>query len=100
MNKELTPLEIVKRWKAQIHWNKDFGWDKEIASVEKELADAEKYKKALEIIKEKRVDTLLLFRCFELDNLYGHSHFETYNQELYTQNITQEEYDFLKEILK
>lgn len=56
--------------------------------------------KALEIIKEKEVDTLLLFRCFEFDNLYGYSHFEMYNQELYTQNITQEEYDLLKEVLK
>ena len=54
MNEELTPLEIVKRWKAQIHWNKDFGWDKEIATVEKELTDAEKNKKALDVIKEKR----------------------------------------------
>ena len=64
------------------------------------LSGISKELKALEIIKEKRVDTLLLFRCFQLDDLYGHSHFETYNQELHTQNMTQKEYDLLKEWLK
>ena len=59
----------------------------------------EKKLKALEIIKEKKVDTLLLFRCFDFDNLYGYPHFEMYNQELYTQNITKEEYDLLREVL-
>ena len=82
MSKELTPLEIVKRWKAQIHWNKDFGWDKEIATVEKELTDAEKNKKALEIIKEKILDmdyfNIIADRC----------------------DLTYQEYELLKEILK
>ena len=60
----------------------------------------EKKLKALEIIKEKEVDTMLLFRCFVFDNLYSHPHFEMYNQELYTQNITPQEYNLLKEVLK
>lgn len=64
------------------------------------LIPVAKQLKALEIIKKKKVDTLLLFRCFEFDNLYGYPHFGMYNQELYTQNITQEEYELLKEVLK
>ena len=78
MNEELTSLEIVKRWKAQIHWNKDFGWDKEIATVEKELTDAEKYKKALDVIKEKKWLVEDIINAFIEDK---------------------EKYDFLKEIL-
>lgn len=69
-----------------------YGYDENIEILNKSL-------KALEIIKKKKVDTLLLFRCFELENLYGYSHLEMYNQELYTQNITQEEYDLLREEL-
>ena len=31
-------LDIVARWKAQINWEKDFGWTKELDAVEKALS--------------------------------------------------------------
>ena len=91
IEKSFKELEELK--KAFVSLSKEDEKTKKLLSLEIEK------NRALEIIKEKRVDTLLLFRCFELDNLYGYSHFETYNQELYTQNITQEQYDLLKEVL-
>lgn len=102
MNEELTPLEIVKRWKAQIHWNKDFGWDKEIATVEKEVTDAEKNKKALEIIKEKRVDVCYFMNCRTLeeynDDVLASYAYDQVDAE--QRMLTQEEYNLLKEILE
>ena len=48
-------LEIIKKWKAQIHWNKDFGWNNELDIIEQEF-------KALEIIKNK----ILFIEGFQL----------------------------------
>lgn len=83
-----------------------FGTWREITNTNISMKDLREYQiiekllKALEIIKQKKVDTLLLFRCFEIDNKYGCTHLEIYNQELYTIKLTQEEYDLLKEALK
>lgn len=54
-----------------------------------ELAIIEKYLKALEIIKEKNVDTYYLMTCPSLDS---------YNSETWNK-LTQEEYDLLIEVL-
>lgn len=119
MSKELKALEKIKfyagdTWINSIEWNTIEDALKRLEELERKhnellynyaelvhcgMKSEQKKLKAFEIIKEKKVDTLLLFRCFELDNLYGHSHFELYNQELYTQNITEEEYKLLKEVL-
>ena len=84
MSKE---LEIIKKWKSQIYWNKDFGWEEELEIIEKSL-------KALEIIKEKRCDIYLLMECERLEH---------YNENDYLssdQALTQEEFDLLKEVLQ
>ena len=84
MSKE---LEIIKKWKSQIHWNKDFGWEEELEIIEKSL-------KALEIIKEKRCDIYLLMECERLEH---------YNENDYLssdQVLTPEEFDLLKEVLQ
>lgn len=54
-----------------------------------EFALIEKYLKALEIIKEKNVDTYYLITCPSL---------ESYNSETWNK-LTQEEYDLLREVL-
>ena len=68
----------------------------EINKIEAELKDAKKYKKAVEIIKKKRVDTYFLMQTDTL---------EEYNKSLHTcswfpsYELTEQEYNLLKEIL-
>lgn len=49
MSKE---LEIIKKWKAQIHWNKDFGWEKELNAIETALKEKETQDSILKTLKE------------------------------------------------
>ena len=90
-DEKLSPLEIVARWRAQIHWEKDLGWNEELNIVEtalKKQVDDEKKLKALEILKEKEVDIFILNRCNDV---------ETYNDSNHQEiPLTQEEFDLLK----
>ena len=85
MNKELEALENIKHYDTRVGLHED-----DYKIIENALKDTEKYKKALEIIKEKRVDVSWLFKC---DNTRNYKHFS------YCE-LTEEEFDFLKEILK
>lgn len=85
MSKELKALERVKNFmsKNAVHWKQD------IAMIETAL-------KALEIIKNKRVDIGLLLDGGDV-NHYNYRIDEKWKQT--PRRLTQEEYDFLKEVL-
>ena len=44
-------LEIIKKWRTQIQWNKDFGWNDELDIIETALKRLEKQDEILRIIK-------------------------------------------------
>ena len=63
-------------------------------AVEDEIQNAEKYKKAMEIVKNKKVDMKELLGYFEWEN--GFSYYNEYLCE--EEKLTEEEWDFLKEV--
>ena len=88
-------LEIIKKKKELLNkQNQDdqsvIIWDFELDTIEKEL-------KALEIIKDKRLDVTLLQDSENLDyyNIDVQNYYTVY-EDMY---LTQEEYDLLKEVL-
>lgn len=83
MSKE---LDIINNWKSQIHWQKDWGWNKELETVEKSV-------KALEIIKEKQVEVYSFYRARDLE------HYNETVAWLKPYYLTEEEYNLLKEVL-
>jgi hypothetical protein len=93
MNKELAEKNIVL--KRNDVWKKIYFSSSQKSYTLKEI---EKIVRALEIIKEKRVDIGTLFICFEKYDL------ETFNMSVNGAkdeiSLTQEEYDLLKEVLK
>lgn len=111
MSKELTPFQAL----TEIAYV--YGFDKNIEIIDNALEENEKlkecyknelkntsyynnlalkYKKVLEIIKNKKVDVKELLGFFEWEN--GFSYYNEYRCE--EEKLTQEEYELLKEILK
>ena len=106
MSKGLVALEVIKHTTDLDRPNELNGYHNEICDVEKEL-------KALEIIKEKRVDVLVLVQYMkEKPNdtwaLESYNHYceDKKNCKYYDgrdylkpKSLTQEEYELLKEVL-
>lgn len=65
------------------------GLERALKVVTDENGDLLKYKKALEIIKVKRVNVDLLYYCLKLQDYNDNARI----------HLTQEEYDLLKEVL-
>ena len=83
MNKELTPLQALEKLKKC--------YKNELKNVSYYNNLALKYKKALEIIKNKEVNVFIFLHSGDL---------ETYNDMVEdNRKLTQEEYDLLKEVL-
>ena len=106
MSKALDALQKIKlkpmrNYDGSIGMNGNVMFEEEIPVIETALKDAEKYKRALEIIKEKEVNIFhfkYAVRCEEEDGLADG--FEIYNLNvLLKDEITREEYEFLKEFL-
>ena len=101
MSKE---LNIIKKWRAQIVWKKDWGWNKELSTIETAL-------KALEIIKEKKVNVdYFFYSCVKgnwsyedyLDEVNNIDNLEFCGHYCFPKKqpiLTQEEYELLKEVL-
>ena len=88
MTKELEVLKKVKFNYFQTNKYADEDDKKWFDIIEKSL-------KALEIIKEKKVDIDLLFYCFTFPN----NNYKTYNENNERKWLKREEYDLLKEVL-
>lgn len=85
MSKGLEALKLLESKFRTSSWAKEIDFTMATFEIEKEL-------KALEIIKNKRVDVSWLFSNEVND-------YKDYNVWSGTENITQEEYDLLKEVL-
>lgn len=94
MNEELTTLKAFENIIVDLAPHLKNANAEEIKIVETALKDTEKYKKALEIIKTKKVDVALLFYVNNAD-MYNRAK-QFYNHH----KLTQEEYELLKEVLK
>ena len=102
MIKELTPLEALKEIRDKIGDKMLFcAWNDKGDSYSKKITISdycdiiEKPLKALEIIKEKKVDIQLLFDLFE-DN---RNDYRDYNESNECRWLKKKEYDLLKEVL-
>lgn len=95
MSKALEALEGLHNCTSGDGWLQDRFCDEWKDEIEKEL-------KALEIIKEKRVDVDCLMDCFPYDGFISTTGRFEYNRSLTwgEKELTQEEYDLLKEVLK
>ncbi len=68
-------------------------------NIKKDLLDIEKSLKALEIIKEKRVNALELSTCANYETYLAFFNKWNWNGEYDKYILTQEEYNLLKEVL-
>ena len=117
MSKELTPLEALKTiilgTNVDTYRSSVEEIDNAISIIETALKRLEKIEttthsvlredisnklKALEIIKEKRVDVDYLITCIER-NIKPLQNYNEYIKEFYGIELAQEEYDLLKEVL-
>lgn len=75
-----------------------YAYKKEFAIIKKELKDGEKYKKVLEILKR---TALRLVSLEDETTICKKGRYAFYDGELYgSVDLTKEEYDLLKEVLK
>ena len=96
MNKVLKALEDLAYMKEQLPFYDSMGFDSNID--ESDFEAIETALKALEIIREQRVDFYKLFACFREGGL---EKYNIYLDMLYLPecHLTQEKFDLLKEVL-
>lgn len=117
MSKELSPLKAFKKVREQNDFlkerniPKEYRYDDELDVIETALKDYKrvmveknnlfkrwtKEHQALEIIKEKRVNIFVLIESKDV-NVYNY-HLKTHRFQFEKYLLTQEEFDFLREVL-